>query len=193
MKAANGAVIVLPEIFGLNRRVRDVADRLSAAGLPALEMPLFARTAAAGLDLSYSDHDLFWGRRHKEATTADQILSEVSVAMALLQKRCPRVAIQLVGSCFGGRAALIAAMLPGVAATFDFYGAGVSRMRPGGGPPSLELLDQIQGRLTCICGTADPLIPEHDCRSIESALKKYSDVHHRFRYVELNGAEHGLV
>jgi carboxymethylenebutenolidase len=117
-------VIVLPEIFGLNRMVRDVADRFSAAGLPALEIPLFARTAA-GLDFYYSDQDLAEGRRHKDATTADHILSEVSVAMAWLPKRCPRAAIQLVGFCFGGRAALIAAMLPGVPATFDFYGVGV--------------------------------------------------------------------
>ena len=92
--------------------------------------------------------------------------------MALLQKRCPRVAIQLVGSCFGGRAALIAAMLPGVAATFDFYGAGVSRMRPGGGPPMLELLEQVQVRLTCIYGGVDSLTPQHDRHAMESALKK---------------------
>ena len=52
--------------------------------------------------------------------------------MVWLQKRCPWTAIQLVGFCFGGRAALIAAMLSGTAATFDFYGAGFSRMRPGG-------------------------------------------------------------
>jgi carboxymethylenebutenolidase len=61
-----------------------------------------------------------------------------------------------VGFGFGGHASLIAATLPGVAATIDFYGAGVTRMRSGGGPPSLELLDQIQGRLACIRGRADP-------------------------------------
>ena len=36
---------VPPEIFGLNGWVRGVADRLSAAGVPALAMPLSARTA----------------------------------------------------------------------------------------------------------------------------------------------------
>jgi carboxymethylenebutenolidase len=132
VKPTNAAVIVLREIFSLNRWVRGVADCLSAAGL----------------DFSYSDLDLAEVRRHKYATTADQILSEVSVAMVWLQKRCPRTAIQLVGFCFGGRAALIAAMLPGTAASFDFYGAGSSRMSPGGGSPMLELLEQVQGRFT---------------------------------------------
>ena len=185
-------IIVLPEVFGLNGWVRSIADRLAAAGVPALAMPLFARTAP-GLDLSYSDQDLAEGRRHKDATTADQILDDVSVAMAWLQQRCPKAEIQVVGFCFGGHAALIAATLPGVTATFDFYGAGVNRMRPGGGPPSLELLAQIQGRLTCICGSADPLIPEDDRRVIESSLKKNSAMHQRFRYLELNGADHGFM
>ena len=63
-------------------------------------------------------------------------------------------------------------MLLGVSATFDFYGAGVSRMHPGGGPPMLELLEQVQVRLTCICGRVDSLTPQHDRHAIESALKK---------------------
>ena len=49
--------IVLPEVFGVNGWVCSVADRLAAAGGPALALPLFARTAP-GLDLSYSDQDL---------------------------------------------------------------------------------------------------------------------------------------
>ena len=71
---------MLPEVFGVNGWVRSVADRLAAAGVPALALPLFARTAP-GLDLSYSDQDLAEGRRHKDATTVDQIFADVSVAM----------------------------------------------------------------------------------------------------------------
>ena len=65
----------------------------------------------------------------------------------------------MVGFCFGGHAAFLAATLPEVEHAFDFYGAGVSRMRPGGGEPSLALLSEIKARLTCVFGTADPLIP----------------------------------
>ena len=46
----------------------------------------------------------------------------------------------------GGHLALLAATLPVIAASADFYGAGVSSGRPGGGPPSLELVPQIPGR-----------------------------------------------
>ena len=51
------SVLVLPEVFGANAWVRSVADRLAAAGVPALAMPLFARTAPA-LDLSYGEMQL---------------------------------------------------------------------------------------------------------------------------------------
>ena len=51
-------MIVLPEIFGLNDWVRGVADRLSATGVPALAMPLFARTAP-DLELGYDPADMY--------------------------------------------------------------------------------------------------------------------------------------
>ena len=124
---------MLPEVFGVNAWVRSVADRLAAQGIPALAVPLFARTAPE-LELAYETSDLAQGRAHKDATTASQILSDVSAAVVWLQQRCPHAAIDLAGFCFGGHAALLAATLPQIRRSFDFYGAGVSRMRPGGGP-----------------------------------------------------------
>ena len=127
---------MLPEVFGVNAWVRSVADRLAAQGHPALAVPLFARTAP-DLELAYDASDLAEGRRHKDATTSEQILADVAAAVSWLGARYPRAAMHVVGFCFGGHAAFLAATLPGVEHAFDFYGAGVSRMRPGGGEPSL--------------------------------------------------------
>ena len=77
---ATRAVIVLPEIFGLNGWVRGVADRLSATGVPALAMPLFARTAP-DLELGYDPESTREGRRHKEATTTALILADVQASI----------------------------------------------------------------------------------------------------------------
>ena len=183
---------MLPEVFGVNRWVCSVADRLAAEGIPALAMPLFARTAP-DLDLGYDMSDLALGRRHKDATTTEQILSDVSAAIAWLQQRYPAAALDLVGFCFGGHAALLAATLPAVRRSFDFYGAGVSRMRPGGGVPSLELLPQVTGELVCLCGAADPLIPEEDRSAISTALADQDPLGQRLRYVEIAGADHGFM
>ena len=188
----NRAYIVLPEVFGVNAWVRSVADRLAAQGIPALAVPLFARTAPE-LELAYESSDLAQGRAHKDATTASQILSDVSAAVAWLQQRCPNAAIDLAGFCFGGHAALLAATLPQIRHSFDFYGAGVSRMRPGGGAPSLELLPQVSGQLTCVCGSADPLIPEEDRTTIRSALAAADPSGKRMSYIEIDGVDHGFM
>jgi len=188
----NRVYIVLPEVFGLNAWVRSVADRLAAQGLPALALPLFARSAP-DLDLSYKASDLAQGRRHKDATTTSQILSDLSVAITWLEQRCPQAAIDVVGFCFGGHAALLAATLPGVRRSFDFYGAGVSTMRPGGGPPSLDLLPQVSGALNCICGTADPLIPADHRSAIRGGLHAVDPDGERLRYIEMPGADHGFM
>ena len=184
--------IVLPEVFGLNAWVRSVADRLAAQGYSALAVPLFARTAP-DLELAYDASDLAEGRRHKDATTSEQILADVAAAVSWLRARYPQAAIHVVGFCFGGHAAFLAATLPGVEHAFDFYGAGVSRMRPGGGEPSLSLLPTIEARLTCVFGMADPLIPAEDREAIGVALSKFDPAGQRLRVVECSGADHGFM
>ncbi|WP_370631132.1 dienelactone hydrolase family protein [Synechococcus sp. MU1642] len=183
---------MLPEVFGVNAWVRSVADRLAAKGYPALAVPLFARTAP-DLELAYKTSDLAQGRRHKEATTADQILADVAAALTWFQACHPQVAIHVVGFCFGGHAAFLAATLPGVEKVFDFYGAGLVQMRPGGGQPSLNLLPEVQAQLTCVFGTADPLIPIEDREAIREALRNADPAGQRLRFVEYAGADHGFM
>ena len=184
--------IVLPEVFGVNAWVRSVADRLAVQGHPALAVPLFARTAP-DLELAYEPSDLALGRRHKDATTSAQILADVAAALSWVRARYPQAAVHVVGFCFGGHAAFLAATLPGVEHAFDFYGAGVSRMRPGGGEPSLALLPEIQARLTCVFGTADPLIPAEDREAIGAAMSKVDPAGQRLRSLEVADADHGFM
>ena len=188
----NRVYIVLPEVFGLNAWVRSVADRVAAKGHPALAVPLFARTAP-DLELAYDASDLAEGRRHKDATTSEQIIADVAAAVSWLRARYPQAAVHVVGFCFGGHAAFLAATLPGVEHAFDFYGAGVSRMRPGGGEPSLALLPEIKARLTCVFGTADLLIPAEDRGAIRAALNDVDPAGQRLRFVEYADADHGFM
>ena len=110
---------------------------------------MFARTAP-DLELAYETSDLVQGRRHKDATTADKILGDVATAINWLGVRHLQTTVHVVGFCFGGHAAFLAAMFLGVEQAFDFYGAGVSPMRPGGGVPSLNLLPEVRARLMCV-------------------------------------------
>ncbi|NDG23751.1 MAG: dienelactone hydrolase family protein, partial [Synechococcaceae bacterium WBB_10_009] len=189
------AVLVLPEVFGVNAWVRSVADRLASEGYAALAISTFWRTAPH-LDVGYDEAGLTAGREHRDQVTTDQLLSDVAAAAAWLQAAhqadgLAAKPLGCVGFCFGGHLALLAATLPVIAATADFYGARVSTFRPGGGPPSLELVPEIPGRLWCFCGDADPLMPPEELRAIEAALAAHPEAGHRLLIAP--GAGHGYM
>lgn len=186
-------VLVLPEVFGINAWVRSVADRLAAAGYAALAVPLFARTAPE-LELGYDEASLQLGRSHKERTTSALLLADLEQAAEWLAERLPDPAAPLgcVGFCFGGHVAMLAASLSRIAATCDFYGAGVASGRPGGGAPTLEALPRIAGRLICFCGELDPLIPQADVQAIERALATVPDSG-RHSLIRVPDAGHGFM
>jgi carboxymethylenebutenolidase len=165
-------VLVLPEIFGINPWVRSVAGRLALAGYAALAVPLFSRSAP-GLALGYDAAAVQEGRSHKDRTTAPALLADLARAADWLAGAQPGLPVGLgcVGFCFGGHVAMLAASLPQVRASCDFYGAGVATGRPGGGPPTLDGLAASQGRLLCVCGNEDALIPPADVAAIEAALQ----------------------
>ena len=66
-------------------------------------------------------------------------------------------------------------------------------MRPGGGEPSLALLPETKARLTCVFGTADPLITAEDREAIAAALNKVDPAGQRLRVVVIAGADHGFM
>ncbi len=188
------AVLVLPEVFGVNGWVRNVAERLAAAGYAALAMPIFARTAPA-FEASYDAAGLEAGRQHRDLVSAAGLLADASLAIGWLQAQ-PGLAgrpVGCVGFCFGGHLALIAATLEQVGATCDFYGARVSCFRPGGGAPTLALLPQIGGDLICFCGDEDPLMPPEELAAIEQALQAGAPAERQRRLITAAGAGHGYM
>lgn len=170
-----GAVLVLPEVFGINGWVRSVADRLAGEGYGALAITPFARTAPE-LDLGYDAAGLALGREHRDLVSATAFLADARAALLWLRRRLQSEGLAeqpmgCVGFCFGGHLALLAATLPDIGATCSFYGARVSIARPGGGAPTLEVLPEIPGRLWCFVGDADPLISADEVEAIRGAMK----------------------
>ncbi len=169
-----GGVLVLPEVFGVNGWVRSVADRLASQGYGALAITPFARTAPT-LDLDYDAVGLAAGREHRDQVQAQPFLADARAAVhwlqqALLAAGLAPGSLGCVGFCFGGHLALLAATLEEIGVTCSFYGARVSSFRPGGGPPTLELLPEVPGRLCCFVGDDDPLIPDTEVAAIRAAM-----------------------
>jgi len=194
-EAPRAAVLVLPEVFGVNGWVRSVADRLAEQGYAALAISTFWRTAPQ-LEAGYNEAGLALGREHRDQVKAEQLRADVAAAAAWMQQHhsadgLAHKPMGCVGFCFGGHLAMLAATLPVIAASCDFYGARVSTDRPGGGAPTLADVPQIPGRLWCFCGDQDPLMPPEELSAIQQALAAGPGQRHRFLMAP--GAGHGYM
>jgi carboxymethylenebutenolidase len=177
------AVIVIQEIFGVNAHIRDVTERFAKAGYVAIAPAIYQRVAP-GFEVGYSPDDVITGRKYKEQTKADELLSDLQATIGYLQS-LPLVkpgSIGAIGFCFGGHVAYLAATLPDIRATAAFYGSGIATMTPGGGAPTLTRTAEIQGEIYLFFGTEDPLIPNEQVDQIESELQKHAIRYRLFRY-----------
>ncbi|MBX2861894.1 MAG: dienelactone hydrolase family protein [Vampirovibrio sp.] len=185
------AVLVLMEIFGVNAHIRDVTEQLAKAGYVAATINYYHRSTP-NLELGYTDRDVAVGRKHKDTTTMDGVMADLTAAVNYLKNRpdvSPKDAMGCVGFCYGGHLTYLAATLPEVKAAVSFYGAGVAETRPGGGAPTLEEVSKIHGKLLCLFGELDPLIPHSHTIQTVRALRDAEVEHEVVRYPD---AGHGF-
>ena len=184
--------IVLPEVFGINNWIKSFSEKLAQQNVPVLALPLYGRTAP-NLDLAYSEEDLKLGRHHKNLTTLENIIEDVSAAINWVKEKYPLKKISIIGFCFGGHAAFIASSLKGIDSVFCFYGAGVTSPRNDTNSAPIDLLEKVSGKLNFIFGSSDDLIPLKDRLEIKKRFKKLDPFGERFSYVEIERADHGFM
>ena len=184
--------IVLPEVFGINNWIKSFSEKLAQQNVSVLALPLYGRTAP-NLDLAYSEEDLKLGRHHKNLTTLENIIEDVSAAINWVKEKYPLKKISIIGFCFGGHAAFIASSLKGIDSVFCFYGAGVTSPRNDTNSAPIDLLEKVSGKLNFILGSSDDLIPLKDRLEIKKRFKKLDPFGERFSYVEIERADHGFM
>ena len=123
--APRGGIVVLAEIFGVNRGIRAQADGWAAAGYLAIAHDLFWRVAP-GVE---RDPDT---PGHMEAAVADMTKLDINTAIADLEAtiretrdRAGGRKVGVVGYCFGGRLAYLAATRTDTDASVGYYGGGI--------------------------------------------------------------------
>jgi len=119
-----GAVVVVQEIFGVNRHIREVVDGYAADGYFAIAPQIFDR-AERDVELGYAGEDMQRG-----IALAFQQLDQKLVLLDL-QATIERASVQgrvgVVGYCFGGLLTWRAACeLSGVSAAAAYYGGGIA-------------------------------------------------------------------
>ncbi|MFN3584153.1 dienelactone hydrolase family protein [Phenylobacterium sp.] len=169
-----GGVIVLQEIFGIDRHVRADVERWAKMGYEAIAPALFDRLQRD----FHAEHDeagIQAGLEKARATPLPQALADIAAARDFLKQHGEKVCV--VGYCYGGSLAwLAAARLDGLSAASSYYGSLVKQFaaEPLKCPTIVHL------------GRTDPGIPADE---VEAAVR----AHHPDVPVHIyEGAGHGF-
>ncbi|QNG35279.1 dienelactone hydrolase family protein [Geodermatophilaceae bacterium NBWT11] len=94
-------VVVLPDVRGLHPYYVALAERLAEAGLAAVAIDWFGRTAGVAAQGTRED-DFDW-QSHVPQTTEEGVDADTAAAIAYLRSRTsPDLPVVTVGFCFGG-------------------------------------------------------------------------------------------
>jgi carboxymethylenebutenolidase len=113
-----GAVVVLQEIFGVNGHIRAVTDAFAAAGYTAIAPALFDRVRR-GIELDYTPAEQQQGAGYRKQIAPETALKDIAAAAAVV-RHSGRTGV--VGYCWGGSLAYLAACELPLAAAVVYYG-----------------------------------------------------------------------
>jgi carboxymethylenebutenolidase len=152
---APAGIVVIQEIFGVNRHIRDMADRYAAVGYAVIAPALFDR-AEPDVELGYTQDDVAKGRDYRMKLDDTGVMADVEAAAKHLGAK----KLGIVGYCFGGTVAFWGATRShSFAAASGWYGGGVAGTR--GEKPNCPLQLHF--------GEKDASIPMSDVDAIRGA------------------------
>lgn len=183
-------VIVWMEIFGINSHIRDVAERVAREGYVALAPNFFHRTNPT-LEVGYDEAGMAAGIAEMGKLRADQMIADAQAALAWLRARPDTTdKTGVMGFCIGGHMTYLTAAETDVAAAASFYGGGIAAPQgPGGQPSPIQRTNKITGKVLCLFGGKDGMIPQTQVAAIRSALEEHSVRH---EIVVYDAADHGF-
>src|SRR5690349_2594142 len=121
------AVVVIQEIFGLNRHVRHVTDDYANEGYWAIAPALFDR-AEPGIELGYDQQDMERGIAIRQSISTEDAVTDVAAALDTAAKKVSgEKRVGVVGYCWGGTLAWLAATRLSPGAAVGYYGGQVKK------------------------------------------------------------------
>ena len=170
-------MVVMPDVRGLHTFYKELAQRFAEAGIDAVAIDYFGRTAGMG------DRDEgFEFMPHVEKTTAEGISDDVAAAIAHLRSKDGGAvkSVFTVGFCFGGSSSWNqSALNPGLNGCIGFYG------RP---ERSLSFLSKMKGPLLLLVAGAD-FTPQEAFHDFDKKLTEAKVPHEMHIY---EGAPHSF-
>ncbi len=183
--AARGAIIVVPEIFGLNEGIRRKCDGWADAGYLAVALDLFWRFAP-GVELDPDVPDQLqeafgYFQRYDADDGVIDIERVIKAIRAGIAGHAPVAKIGLVGYCLGGRLAYMAAARTDIDASVGYYGVMIDQM--------LNEAHAIANPLMLHIPTADHFVGPEAQAAIHAGL----DAHPKVTLHDYAGLDHGFA
>jgi carboxymethylenebutenolidase len=117
-----GAIVVIPEIFGVNSHIKSVADGYAKDGYVAIAPAMFDRVQR-NYDTGYSQPEIQAGIAVMQKLDWKNTMLDAEAAIAEAKKAGK---VGIVGYCWGGTVAWVAAArLAGLACSVPYYGGGM--------------------------------------------------------------------
>jgi carboxymethylenebutenolidase len=160
---AETGILVLPDVRGLFSYYEELALRFAEAGLAALAIDYYGRTAGP----SRRDADFDFAPHVPRSTWAG-LQADVRAAAEHLRAATPVTRLHSVGFCFGGRLSLLLASLGDLAldGVIGFYGWPVGPFR-NDMPAPADVAPDFRSRVLALFGGADAGIPAEHVDSFE--------------------------
>lgn len=151
-----GGLVVVQEVFGVNRHIREVCDRFAAAGYAVVAPSLFDRVRR-DVDLDYDSTGLAAGRALRMEIGWEAPLLDVEAAIVSLTDHGK---VGIIGYCWGESVTWLAATRLTVAAAVCYYGGQIVQFKG----------EHAKCPVMMHFGEKDPYIPTEDIAVICQAL-----------------------
>jgi carboxymethylenebutenolidase len=176
-------VAILPDIRGLHPYYEHLAAAFADAGVHALAIDLYGRTAGP----AHRGDDFDW-KPHREQATDAGVRADVDAAAEELRGRGAS-RVFTVGFCFGGRHSFLYGTQEGVAGVVGFYGWPMRGDDESPSPIDHARAGAFRAPVLALYGGADEGIPPEDAHAFAQALSDagalqetvvYDDAPHSF-------------
>jgi carboxymethylenebutenolidase len=174
-KPSGAGVVICPDVRGLHNFYKDLCCRFAEAGIDAVAIDYFGRTAGIG-----ERTDEFEYREHTAQATNEGVAMDVAAAIEQVRSM-GATRVFTLGFCFGGgRSWRQSADQPGLAGAIGFYG------RPAA---TSDVFDEMKAPVLMLLGGDDAATPRQEFEAMDRRLTDRGLPH---RMVVYQGAPHSF-
>jgi len=117
---AKAGIVVIPEIFGVNKHIRELCEGFAADGYLAVAPNLYDRSSKRGVDLGYTPEDIAEGRQYREEFSWEDSMRDIDAVVQLMKSQGLKTGA--VGYCWGGTISYLAGCRLDVQGAVVYYG-----------------------------------------------------------------------